>query len=161
MFRTRIFMVLSLLLLPPCAQAGEARVGMLTISDAWARPTAGRTPNGAAYLTIANHGQNADRLVSAKSPASAKVELHTILTEGSVKKMRPVKAIEIEPGKIVELKPGGFHVMLLGLKAPLALGQTIPLTVTFERAGTATVEVTIRQGEAMDHGSAAAPPMKH
>ncbi len=160
MFRIRILTILSLLLLPSVAHAGEVRVGMLEIVDAWSRPTAGRTPNGAAYLTIINHGQSADRLVSAQSPASAKVELHTIVTQGSVMKMRPVPAIDIEPGKTVELKPGGYHVMLLGLKSPLAAGKTIPLTVTFEKAGTATIEVSVQRGE-----GAGTPPvsnqMKH
>ena len=53
--------------------------------------------------------------------------------------MRPVDAIALPAGEAVELKPGGYHVMLLGLVKPLAVGDEIPLTLTFEKAGSRTV----------------------
>lgn len=160
--RIHVFLVLALLTLAgSAALAEEVRVGTIAITNAWARPTLGRTPNGASYLTITNHGQVTERLVSARSPASSKVELHTIVAEGNVRKMRPIPAIEIEPGGTVELKPGGFHVMLLGLKKPLSSGKTIPLTVTFEKAGSVTVEVAVRHGDGAGQGEESSAPMKH
>jgi copper(I)-binding protein len=58
--------------------------------------------------------------------------------------MRPVKAIEINVGEPAVLKPGGLHVMLIGLKAPLKQGETFPLTLTFAKAGTTTVDVAVQ-----------------
>lgn len=162
MLRIHVVLALALLsLTESAALADEVRLGTLAITNAWARPTLGRTPNGAGYLTITNHGQEADRLVSAQSPASSKVELHTIVAEGNVRKMRPIPAIEIEPGRTVELKPGGFHVMLLGLKRPLSSGKTIPLTVTFEKAGSVTVEVAVGHGDGAGQGEQSSAPMQH
>jgi periplasmic copper chaperone A len=49
----------------------------------------------------------------------------------------------VPAGKTVELKPGGYHVMLMGLVAPLKEGETVPVTLTFKAKDgkTQTVEV--------------------
>jgi copper(I)-binding protein len=142
---------------PALAQSPVA--GSLTVEQPWARPTARSAPNGAVYLTIANAGPAADRLVQAHAEVSAKTELHTHLNEGGVMRMRPVTAIDIPAGGKAELKPGGLHVMLLGLKAPLAAGTRFPLTLTFETSAPVTVTVTVqRDAAAAGHGGHAAPP---
>ena len=41
------------------------------------------------------------------------------------------------------MRPGGTHLMLMGLAAPLKEGGSFPLTVTFEKAGTMTIEVQV------------------
>lgn len=145
--KIRLYALVALLLLPvTSALAQNHQAGSLTIRDAWARPTAGQTPNGAAYMTITNKGQIPDRLLSVESAASAKTELHTTVAEGTVMRMRPVPSIDVGPGETVALKPGGLHVMLVGLKAPLAAGRKLSLLMTFEKAGTTNVEVTVRRG---------------
>ncbi len=58
--------------------------------------------------------------------------------------MVPVDKIELPAGEAVALAPGGLHVMLLELPAPLELGQTFTLSLTFEQAGAVDVEVTVR-----------------
>ena len=58
--------------------------------------------------------------------------------------MVPVDTIELPAGEAVAFAPGGLHVMLLELPAPLELDQTFTLTLTFEKAGTRDVEVTVR-----------------
>ena len=58
-------------------------------------------------------------------------------------RMRPLAGIALEPGKPVTLAPGGYHVMLMGLKAPLKQGDQFPLTLTFERAPPMTVTVNV------------------
>ncbi len=50
------------------------------------------------------------------------------------------------------LRPGGLHVMLIDLTAPLQPGQTIPLTLRFEKAGEVTVQVAVRPAGASGHG---------
>jgi copper(I)-binding protein len=66
-------------------------------------------------------------------------------------KMRPVEAIDIAPGQRIALKPGGFHLMLMGLAAPLAEGDSFPVTLTFEKAGSVEVEVKVAAAGSM-HG---------
>jgi periplasmic copper chaperone A len=125
------------------ASAALAQNNQLEVSNAWARATPGKAETGAAYLTI--QSPTADRLLSASSPVAKKTELHTMSMEGMVMKMRPLAGIDIPAGQPVALKPGGQHIMLEGLGAPLREGQSFPLTLTFEKAGTRTVTVAIEK----------------
>jgi copper(I)-binding protein len=54
--------------------------------------------------------------------------------EGGVMKMYPVDGVDLPAGKTVKLAPGGYHVMLMGLNAPLQAGRSIPVKLTFELA---------------------------
>jgi hypothetical protein len=67
--------------------------------------------------------------------------------------MRPVAAIEIAPGAPTVLEPGGLHIMLVGLGQKLVEGGTLPLTLTFEQAGSIELEAPIRgMATGMGHG---------
>jgi copper(I)-binding protein len=73
--------------------------------------------------------------------------------EGGVAKMQPLAAIEIASGEPTVLAPGGPHIMLLGLEKKLAEGDTLSLSLTFERAGAIELQVPIRgMGGGMTHG---------
>jgi len=50
----------------------------------------------------------------------------------------------VAPGARVELKPGSYHLMLIGLKRALTPGQTVTLTLRFERAGALTARAEVR-----------------
>jgi copper(I)-binding protein len=77
------------------------------------------------------------------SPIAGQAELHQMQMENDMAKMWPLDSVEIPAGGTVALAPHGAHIMLMGLKAPLELAQTFPLTLTFEKAGSITVEVTV------------------
>jgi periplasmic copper chaperone A len=136
------------------AGAALAQTSGLEVSNAWARATPGRSQTGAIYLTVVS--PTADKLVSASTPAAKKAELHTTTMTGMVMKMRPLSDLDIPAGQSVTLKPGGMHIMLTGLEKPLRAGQTFPLTLTFDKAGTRTVDVAVEKPGAM--GPAPAPP---
>ena len=135
---------------------GHAAAGIV-VDAPWSRATPGRSPNGAAYMTLRNQGSVADRLISAATPAAARATLHTHLIENGVMKMRPLAAIEVAPGSPTVLAPGGLHIMLHGLKRPLRAGERFPLSLAFEHAGTITVQVMVQKIGARvpmsDHGA--------
>jgi periplasmic copper chaperone A len=58
-------------------------------------------------------------------------------------KMRAVPVLEIPPRGKLELKPGGYHLMLLDLKQPMRAGDKVPLTLTFQNAGSIVVSVEV------------------
>ena len=148
---TRRILLGTLAALPALGLATPAKAEPLTVIEPWARAAlAGRT--SAAYMTIENTTATLDRLVSATSPAARVVELHTHIMDGGVMRMRPVTAIEVNPGEPAVLRPGGLHVMLIDLTGPLQVGQTIPLTLRFEKAGEITVQVPVRPAGAAGHG---------
>ena len=125
------------------AGAALAQTGQLEVSNAWARATPAKAETGIAYLTI--RSPTADRLVSVSSPVAKKVELNTMEMSGVVMKMRPLASLDIPAGQPVTLRPGGDHVMLTGLSGPLREGQSFPLTLTFEKAGTREVTVAVEK----------------
>ncbi|HEY8707701.1 MAG TPA: copper chaperone PCu(A)C [Burkholderiaceae bacterium] len=135
------------------AQAGDARIGAITIEHARARATAPGQPIGGGYMTLVNGG-GADRLVSVSAPVSKSAELHMMTMKGDVMEMRQVEAIDLPPGKTVALEPGGYHIMFVGLKAPLKAGESFPMTLKFAKAGEVTVPVKVEapgNGHGMKH----------
>jgi len=125
------------------AGAALAQTGQLEVSNAWARATPAKAETGIAYLTI--RSPTADRLVSVSSPVAKKVELNTMEMSGMVMKMRPLASLDIPADQPVTLKPGSEHIMLTGLNGPLREGQSFPLTLTFEKAGTREVTVAVEK----------------
>jgi copper(I)-binding protein len=104
-----------------------------TVKDPWVRGTvAGQKATGMfAQITSASGG----KLVSASSPLAGVVEVHEMVMDGNVMKMRAVTGLELPAGKAVELKPGGYHVMLMDLKQELKSGESVPVTLVIEGAG--------------------------
>ncbi len=152
---------------PIPAVAQDAKAGSLMIEQPWARATPGQAKNGAAYMTIHNGGTAGDRLLAASAEVSQRVELHNHINNDGVMQMREVEAIEVPASGMTELKPGSFHVMFMGLSAPLKEGDSFPLTLTFEQAGDLTVTVNVQSVgsmggmEKMDHGTMDHGGMKH
>lgn len=141
---------------PIAPQAREATAGSITVTAAWTCATPGGAKIASGYLTIANKGTSADRLVSATSARSGRIEIHEMSMTNGVMQMRPVAGpLEIKPGESVVLKPGGYHVMFMDLKMPLKEGESLPATLQFEKAG--ALDVTFSVG-AIGAGEA---PHKH
>jgi copper(I)-binding protein len=138
------------------AVAEEYSVGTIQIGNPWTRATPKGSTVAGAYMTIINKGSVPDRLLGGASAVADRFEVHSMVMDGGVAKMRPVDGgLEIKPGETVELKPGGLHVMLTGLKQPLDKGQKVKATLEFAKAGKVEVEYTV---EAL---GAAAPAAMH
>jgi periplasmic copper chaperone A len=129
-----------------------AQTSDLQVTDAWARATPGAAQTAAAYVTITSAA--GDRLTGASTPVAQKAELHTMTMDGNVMKMRQVDGIDLPAGQAITLKPGGYHIMLTGLAQPLKEGQTFPLTLTFDKAGTQQVTVAVQKVGSMGPGTA-------
>ncbi len=136
-FRTFAAAFVAAILLSTSAFAHSVTIGSLTLTDLWTRATPAGAPTAAGYLTITNNGAEADKLIAASSPAAATGTLHVMTVKDGVMSMRPAEAsIEIPAGGTVTLAPGGFHIMFVTLKEPLKEGAKLPVTLTFEKAGT-------------------------
>lgn len=132
-----------LLFLAATAAAHEFKQGDIAIDHPWARASIGLAKNGAAYMTLSNAGATVDRLVAVRSEVAGRAGLHTHLMDGGVMRMRQVEAVAVAPGEPAVLEPGGLHVMLFGLKAPLAVGDSFPLVLVFENAGEVRIDVAV------------------
>ncbi len=135
--------------------AGAQTPSSISVENAWARATIGTAQSGVIYATITDHGAP-DRLLALSTPVAGKAELHETIHDGNVMKMRPVEGLAIAPGAPVSLAPSGYHIMLTQLHQPLLEGQTFPLSLKFEKAGTVETTVTVKgvgAGAAMGAGA--------
>lgn len=141
------------------ARAADYTVGGITVVTPWARATPGGAKVGGAFLEIRAAAGADDKLISASSPVSGIVELHDHIHDNGVMRMRRVDGIAIPGGKTTALKPGGLHIMLMDLKQGLKQGETVELTLVFEKAGTIKVPVPIAGlGALQAPGAAPAAP---
>jgi len=136
-------------LLSPLAQAQHAHDASVQIHQGYARATAPGQTSGGAYITLENSGKTGDALIAARSPAAKSMEIHTMSMEGNIMRMREVPRIDLAGGQKVAMEPGkGYHLMLMGLNAPLKTGDKIPVTLTFEKAGKIETTLDVKDGQA-------------
>lgn len=124
--------------------AGTPAPQILYIENAWARPSP--LPNGssAVYLTVVNPTESADRLLNVSSQLGM-AGLHESITKDNVVSMeaRP-EGFEVPPRGSVELAPAAKHIMIMGVAAPLAVGDKVTVTLNFETYGPMTITVPVK-----------------
>ena len=125
------------------ARSGEKTANGIAVTAAWARATPPGASTGAGYVTVENSGREEDRLVGAISPVAASVLIHQTSEWDGIARMRAAGDLLIQPGETLAMRPGGAHLMLIGLSAPLAEGDKVPVTLAFEKAGAVTVDLAV------------------
>jgi len=116
-------LVASLLAAPAWAQNVVA-------AGAWVRGTvAGQGATGA-FVELTARDNAA--LVGVSCPLAESAELHEMIMDGGVMKMRALQRLELPAGKTVALRPGSYHIMLLNLRQSFRKGDSVPLTLRIE-----------------------------
>jgi copper(I)-binding protein len=147
---TRLIPILLLqLLFGGQAYAQTSGQNTIVVERPWARATPTGAKSGVVYLTLINNGGSGDNLLSATTPVADQIQFHSASEEDGVSRMREMRTVEVAPRARVTFSPGGLHIMVVGLKQPLKEGQTFPLTLNFEKAGTREVTVPIAKVGAM------------
>lgn len=120
-------------------------IGDLTITQAWARATPPAAMAGAGYLTIANNGAVADRLIAVQTDVATTPQIHEMTMDGGNMIMRELPdGVVIPAGESVTLQPGGLHLMFMGLgEAGLVQGTIVKVTLLFEVAGAVDVDLVV------------------
>lgn len=135
-----------------------ASSGAISVRAPWTRASTMVELASAAYMVIRNAGSSDDALVRASSPAAGGAELHrTSRDDEGVMAMAPVAEIPLPAGTDTALEPGGYHIMLTGLAAPLAVGDALELSLEFAVAAPLRVAVPVREAGAMGGPEASAP----
>ncbi|MGS0693903.1 copper chaperone PCu(A)C [Shewanella sp. 0m-4] len=102
----------------------------VVLVDGYVRAMPATVPNSAAYITIENHG-DATRLVAVDAPFAKEAQLHTLIEEDGMIKMRQVDGFDIDSHGRLELSESGNHIMLMGLVAPLVIDSSVDMTLKF------------------------------
>jgi copper(I)-binding protein len=118
------------LLVAPALFIALAAQAQVQVGDPWVRATVAPQKATGAFMQLTS--AKPAKVVAASSPVAEMVEIHEMKMEDGVMKMRAVDALPLPAGQAVALKPGSYHVMLMGLKQPIKVGETVPLTLTIE-----------------------------
>lgn len=129
--------------------------GDIQIQNAWARATAPGQDAASVDLTITS--KHAAVLAGVSSPVASTAALHRMVMADGMMTMRKVTSIDLPPGKSVNLGESGYHVMLVGLKAPLKKGDAVPLMLSVKEGKLGVIK--IKTHAEVISLTAAAPPM--
>lgn len=143
----------SLLLMATPAVAHDLMTGDLHIIHPSIPAPIAMAKSAAGYITISNEGDAPEELIGVRTPFAASTTLHTTIFEDGIAKMRPLIGVPIAPGEVVNLEPGGMHVMFMGLTGPVAVGDMIPATLIFRKAGEVAVEFMVDPADGVDHST--------
>jgi periplasmic copper chaperone A len=127
------------------SQAFGAQGEGLVVSDAWV-PAIDQTGHDIPLLaSINNQTDSADALMRIRCPVANFAERHTVDRGEGAPAMRSISSIPIPAHSTVLLKPTEYHVMLLQVRQPLAIGEHFNCTLVFQKAGTIETEVEVRK----------------
>lgn len=113
---------------------------------------------GAALLMLHNMSDKDDQLVKVETALTPRAEIHNMIDENGIMKMRKVDFVPLTASGMTALTPDGYHIMLMDLKEPLKEGQTYDMIFYFKNSApvTATIPVLSRKAlsetmDKMDH----------
>jgi copper(I)-binding protein len=119
-------------------RGGTATSGSVTVTHAViSAPPA--DAEATAFLVIENHGSAAVTLLGASSPDADSIQMHRVIGG----QMEPALEVPVAAGSDVRFVPGGYHLMLAGLRRPLAIGDTLSLELHFAPGGAVTVRAPV------------------
>jgi periplasmic copper chaperone A len=127
----------------PAGTDSHAFVRGLVVQDAWIRQPPG-TDVAAAYLTLRNPTSKPITIVGIESSVAEHAMIHETKTEGGQSRMRPHEQLVVAPGETLKFEPGGLHVMLHGMKQPVAVGQSISLVLLLADGSKIPVPAVVR-----------------
>lgn len=115
----------------------------IEVHSAWMRPSP-QGENVAVYFVIHNHASEADELVNVSSSVAEAAEIHESQMNGDVMEMHQRESIPLEAYAEVKFEPGSFHLMLVGLKQAIEVGDEIEITLHFKNAEDIKLKVPVR-----------------
>jgi periplasmic copper chaperone A len=123
---------------------GGAAADIQIVNATAAKSLTMQAKTGAVYLTLKNAETTPDRLIALSTPAADMAMIHRSVNENDVMKMEHLDTLELPAGASLDFAAEGYHVMLVGLKQPLKIGNKVPLTLIFEKAGERMIEAEVK-----------------
>lgn len=142
-----VFILAGMFVLSACG--GMAGGEGIEAHDYWAR-TGMMGGNSAAYMMLHNHGGTDDAVIGASSDVADAVELHlSQMGDDGVMQMIQQETFDLPAGGELELKPGSYHIMLIGLKQDLAVGDEITITLDLQNGEDITLTIPVKDAAGM------------
>jgi len=127
------------------AQAHKYEAENMLVDHPWMKAF---NNNGAGYFKIKNTGNTDIHLLEVVSDSVDNIELHTIIMEEDVAKMRPIKGgVIIKVGESMEFKPMGNHLMFFGINKKLGEGELMEANFKFKNSKDLLVKFKIESNK--------------
>ncbi|MDH5680012.1 MAG: copper chaperone PCu(A)C [Spirochaetota bacterium] len=144
---------------PPAEKKAETLKPLMIVKP-WIRlrPPGMKVTGG--FVKLENPNNSPVKLISAESDICEATELHEMIHEKNVMKMKKVDSIEVPANGTMDLKPGGYHLMFINLKKPLKADQKVTVKFSYEKGLSQTVTFNVKNNlmkkpahkMKMDHG---------
>jgi periplasmic copper chaperone A len=121
-----------------------AQAATVSAQGAWVREAPAGRKASAIFLTAVNAGGAARSIVGGSTDVSDTLELHEMKRDGGMMRMSPVPSIAVPANGQTELRPGGLHLMLFGLRKPLAVGDSVHVTLTLDNGARVMFTAPVR-----------------
>jgi len=121
--------------------AAPAYADEVKVTKAWTRATAPGQDSASVQMTITSRKDAT--LIGVASGSAQSGEIHSMVMEGGMMKMRAMESLPLPAKTAVTLGEDGNHMMLIGLRKPLKAGRKLPfaLTVKFADGKTEVIRV--------------------
>jgi periplasmic copper chaperone A len=141
----RIITALFLAALSTASLAHEMKAGDITIEHPWLVQDNTGEDRASGYLKIVNAGE-ADRLMNAATYDAVSAVLQNTIVDGDSRGYTSLpNGIDIPAGETVEFSPTSYRVFLNDLRRKFAVGETVNIVFTFEKAGPVELEFEVTQ----------------
>lgn len=167
----RSFKQVNLALLTGLSLFAASANAAVVVEEAWVRGTVPGQQATGAFMKLTSDTNG--KLVRAKSDVAKSVEIHEMVMDGDVMKMREIPSLDLSKNQLVELKPGGYHIMFIGLHDQVKENDDIALELVVENADGTRENIALKAPvkplaakadqsvNAMNHGENQHAEMKH
>ena len=127
------------------AQAHKYEAENMLVDHPWMKIM---NKNGAGYFKINNTGKADIHLIEVISDSVRNIELHTMVMEDGISKMRPLKeGVVIPSGESVEFKPMGYHLMFFDINKNYDEGELMEAIFKFKNSKNLLVKFKVESNK--------------
>ncbi len=132
------------------AREKAAMENTFSVTDAWIKLSPPGAAVNAAYMKLHNQATEEKVIVAVTADCCTQVMMHQTRREGDKVYMDHKDTLYIPAGGELQLAPGGLHLMLVGAKNPMTLGDSVDIHFDFSDSTQFTISVPVKKA-ADDH----------
>lgn len=127
-----------------CQQPGDTPDALWQVKNAHIKVMPPGQTRAAVYLVLHNLGQQDRQILNIETDIAGQAEVHRHTYEDGMMKMRPVPHALIPANGSLVFEPGSYHIMLMDVAEPPAVGTQFTVTMEFDKGERFTFPVDVR-----------------
>jgi copper(I)-binding protein len=116
----------------------------VTVEEPYVREMPPGQPVTAAFMRLHNNGVKTVQLMAVSSDSAERVEIHAHRHNNGMMRMEKIDSVSLPAGGDFVFQPGDHHLMLINLKRPLRVGDSVRLKLEFSHAEPLIIDVPVQ-----------------